>query len=306
MNLALELRQINKRYKNHEVLRNLDMRVPVGTVYGFLGRNGAGKTTTIRIITGLAKPDEGTVFILGHDARENRAQAMRNIGAIVESPAFYPNLSGEENLRITADLFDADYSRIGGVLQTVDMAQDADRKVKTYSSGMKQRLGIANALLHSPKILILDEPTNGLDPNGVKDLRALIRSLSRQLDITILVSSHILSEVQQIADIVGILDRGHLADQFDICELNTQEQSGILLEVEQLEQAEALLKEKGILYEPVSAKRIKVLCPRSQNARINTLLTEAGIMVLAMQSTKETLEDRYFSVVGGDKSEWEA
>ena len=306
MNSALELRQINKRYKNHEVLRNLDMRVPVGTVYGFLGRNGAGKTTTIRIITGLAKPDEGTVFILGHDARENRAQAMRNIGAIVESPAFYPNLSGEENLRITADLFDTDYSRIGGVLQTVDMAQDADRKVKTYSSGMKQRLGIANALLHSPKILILDEPTNGLDPNGVKDLRALIRSLSRQLDITILVSSHILSEVQQIADIVGILDRGHLADQFDICELNTQEQSGMLLEVEQPEQAEALLREKGILYEPVSAKRIKVLCPRSHNARINTLLTEAGIMILAMQSTKETLEDRFFSVVGGDKSEWEA
>ena len=306
MQYALELKQIHKCYKEHDVLHNLNMQVPGGKVYGFLGRNGAGKTTTIRIITGLVKPNAGSVFIFDQNAEENRAVAMRSIGAIVENPAFYPNLSGSENLRISADLFDANHSRIGEMLKIVDMARDAGRKVKTYSTGMKQRLAIANALVHSPKILILDEPTNGLDPNGVKDLRALIKRLSGELDITLLVSSHILSEIQQVADTVGILDQGKLADQFDIRELNAQEQSGLLLEVEQPEQAAALLKEKGIPYAAVSGRQIKVLCPRVQNAEINTLMTAAGIVILTMNSIKDSLEDRFFSVVGGDQSEWEA
>ena len=305
MQYALELKQIQKRYKDHDVLRDLNMRVPTGKVYGFLGKNGAGKTTTIRIITGLVKPNAGSVFILGRNVKENRAAAMRNIGAIVESPAFYPNLSGEDNLRVSADLFGADYGRISEVLTIVDMAKDAGRKVKTYSTGMKQRLAIANALVHSPKILILDEPTNGLDPGGVKDLRALIRALSRQLGITLLVSSHVLSEVQQIADTVGILHQGRIADHFDIRELNDREQSGLLLEAEQPEQAAALLKEKGIPYTAVSERKIKVLCPRAQNAEINAMMTAGGVMILNMNSVKDSLEDRFFSVVGGDRSEWE-
>jgi ABC-type multidrug transport system ATPase subunit len=299
MEYALELRQIYKRYKDHNVLCDLNMQVPVGKVYGFLGRNGAGKTTTIRIITGLVKPDAGSAFIFGQDSAEHHAAAMRNVGAIVESPAFYPNLTGTENLRISADLFDVDHSRIAEVLQIVEMAKDADRKVKTYSTGMKQRLAIANALVHSPKILILDEPTNGLDPNGVKDLRALVGALSHQLDITILVSSHILGEIQQIADTVGILHQGRLVDRFDIRELETREQSGLMLEVEQLEQAAALLEHMRIPYAVISGRKIKVQCPRAQNAQINAKMTAGGIAILNMNSVKDSLEDRFFSVVGG-------
>ena len=297
MDYALELREIRKRYKTHDVLHNLDMQVPFGKVYGFLGRNGAGKTTTIRTITGLIQPDAGSILVFGQNVRKYRSAAMRSIGAIVEGPAFYPNLSAAGNLRISADLFDAAYSRIDTVLQITDMAKESNRKVKTFSTGMKQRLAIANALIHSPRILILDEPTNGLDPNGVRDLRALIKRLSGELDITILISSHILSEIGQIADYVGILNDGRLADQFDIRELNRQEQTGLLLDVEQPEQAAALLQEKGIRFSAVG-QQLKVLCPREQNAEINTMLASGGITVIRMNPVKDSLEDRFFSAVG--------
>ena len=297
MDYALELWEIGKRYKTHDVLHNLDMQVPFGKVYGFLGRNGAGKTTTLRTITGLIQPDAGSIFVFGQNVRKHRSAAMRSIGAIVEGPAFYPNLSAAGNLRISADLFDAAYSRIDTVLQITDMAKESNRKVKTFSTGMKQRLAIANALIHSPRILILDEPTNGLDPNGVRDLRTLIKRLSGELDITILISSHILSEIGQIADYVGILNDGRLADQFDIRELNRQEQTGLLLDVEQPEQAAVLLQEKGIRFSAVG-QQLKVLCPREQNAEINTMLASGGITVVRMNPVKDSLEDRFFSAVG--------
>ena len=305
MEYALELKEIAKRYRDHDVLRGLNMQVPAGKVYGFLGRNGAGKTTTIRIIMGLVKPSAGGVWILGSDAMGNRAAAMRDIGAIVENTAFYPNLSGRDNLRISADLYNAEHSRIEEVLELVDMKKDASRKVKTYSTGMKQRLGIANALVHSPKILILDEPTNGLDPNGVKDLRLMIRRLSEKLDITILVSSHILSEIQQVADTVGILNNGELADQFDMAELNRQEQSGLLLEVEQVDKAKALLKEAGLQYIVLSDTQLKVLCTKAQNTEVSAQLAASGVEILQMNAVKDSLEDRFFSVVGNDHGEME-
>lgn len=306
MEYALELTQINKRYQNRDVLRNLNMQVPAGKVYGFLGRNGAGKTTTIRIITGLVKANAGQVRVFDRELAQARAEIMQNIGAIVESPAFYPNLTGKENLGITAALFGTDDNRIPAVLRLVDMEKDQNRKVKTYSTGMKQRLAIANALLHAPKLLILDEPTNGLDPNGVKDLRSLIRRLSKDLHITLLVSSHILSEVQQIADCVGILDQGQIVDQFDLQELNQREQSGLLLEVETPDQAVALLRKADILFSQSVDRQIKVLCPRAENAKVGAMLTSGGIQIVSMKPVMDTLEDRFFSATGGDQSEWEA
>ncbi len=305
MEYALEIKGIDKRYRDRDVLRGLNMQVQAGKVYGFLGRNGAGKTTTIRIIMGLVKPDAGSVWIWGKNIMDNRAAAMHSIGAIVESPAFYPNVSGRDNLRISADLYSTRHSRIDEVLKIVDMQKDASRKVKTYSTGMKQRLGIANALLHEPKILILDEPTNGLDPNGVKDLRLLIRILSQKLDITILVSSHILSEIQQVADTVGILHRGELADAFDMEALNTEEQNGLLLEVAQADQAMAILKELGLRYTAVSDTQLKVLCTKAQSAEINMKLATGGVDVLRMNALTDSLEDRFFAVAGNGSGESE-
>ncbi len=302
MEYAIELNQVDKRYKKVVALDNLTMQVPSGKVYGFLGRNGAGKTTTIRIITGLIKANAGCVKVMGEDAKDNRSAVSANIGAIVESPAFYRNLTGLQNLKITADLYGIAEDRIEEVLKIVDMSEYAKRKVKTYSTGMRQRLGIANALIHSPKILILDEPTNGLDPNGVKDLRRLIKNLSHDLGITILVSSHVLSEIEQIADHVGILNNGKLVDQFSMQDLDLEEQSYLLLEVDQKSRAESLLQSNNISFDS-DKEQIRVYCAKEQNPDINTLMSINHIVVSNMNSVKNSLEDRFFSAVGANDQE---
>jgi ABC-type multidrug transport system ATPase subunit len=298
MTYAIELKQITKRYKDTIAVKNLNIQVPRGKVYGFLGRNGAGKTTTLRIIMGLVKQNSGSVYIMGKNAKENRLFVLSNIGAIVESPGFYRNLSAEKNLRITADLYGTDKNRTEEVLKIVGLSAVGKRKVKTFSTGMKQRLGIANALVHSPDILILDEPTNGLDPEGVKDLRSFIRNLSGELGITILVSSHILSEVEQIADHVGILDQGKLVEQFNIQDFRLTDQSYLLLEVDQLQRTALLLKENEIEY-TLSDNQLKVYCPKEKNGDINNMMTSNNIIISNMSSIKNSLEDRFLSVVGG-------
>lgn len=300
MTYAIELKQIGKRYKDTVALDGLSMQVPRGKVYGFLGRNGAGKTTTIRIITGLIKPNSGSICVMGKDAEENRLFVLQNIGAIVEYPGFYRNLSGKQNLQITADLYDVDKSRVDEVLGIVSMLEYGNRKVKAYSTGMKQRLGIANALIHSPNILILDEPTNGLDPTGVKDLRRLIKDLSIKFDITILLSSHILSEVEQISDHVGILDKGRLVDQFSMEDFHSADQNYLLLEVDPPEKAASLLRDQNIQFS-LSGHQIKVYCPKAENADIHKLMAANHIVISNMSSIQNNLEDRFLSAVGGDE-----
>ncbi|MBN2879900.1 MAG: ABC transporter ATP-binding protein [Clostridia bacterium] len=311
MEYAIRINNVSKRYKKTEALNELNLMVPKGSVYGFLGRNGAGKTTTIRIITRLIKKDKGEVYVLGSDAQENRAQTMQNIGAIVESPAFYRNLTGRQNLKIAADLFGADKSRIEDVIKIADISDYADRKVKAYSTGMKQRLGIAAALVHSPKILILDEPTNGLDPAGVKDLRKLIKDLSKNLKITILVSSHILSEVEQIADYVGILHEGRLMDEFSMDDINLGEQKYLLLETDSTEKAAKILNENkdklniSSVSQGTGKNQLKIFCGRDANAQINSIMASNNVIVSGMSSVKNTLEERFFAVTGSSKVEME-
>jgi ABC-type multidrug transport system ATPase subunit len=297
MKNAIVLKDISKKYKSTMAVKSLDMMVPQGVVYGLLGRNGAGKTTTIRIIMGLVKPDTGSVEVLGRDAVKERIYALRNIGAIIEYPGLYRNLTARQNLEITADLFYVDRKRIDEMLELVGLAETRKKKVRGFSTGMKQRLGIASALIHSPKILILDEPTNGLDPEGVNKLRSLIKNLSTQLEITVIMSSHILSEVQQLADYVGIIDEGVLVEQIAMDELNQMGQNHLLLEVDQPDETVLILQKMSVPYQ-VSGKEIKVFCKKIENEKINSLVSSKGIKISNMSSVKNSLEDRFMSAIG--------
>ncbi|KNY28322.1 ABC transporter ATP-binding protein [Pseudobacteroides cellulosolvens] len=295
MSNAIEVRNLTKAYKGINAVDNLSINVPEGKIYGFLGKNGAGKTTTIRMITRLIKPNSGEILVFGKDIRRNRQWAAANIGSIVESPGFYENLPARSNLEITATLYKTPKSRIGEVLEIVNLKDTGKKKVKDFSLGMKQRLGIANALVHSPKILILDEPTNGLDPSGIKDMRSFLKGLSRDKGITIMVSSHLLSEVQQIADYVGIIDKGRLVEETDISNIEAEDQSYLLLEVDKPEKAELVLKDMNIKFAS-EEKTIKAFCKKHMNSSINYNLVHKDINVFNLASVAKSLEERFLAI----------
>lgn len=211
MKKIVEFKSVSKKVKGRKLINNLTLQVERGAICGLLGPNGAGKTTFIRMLTGLIRPSSGQIFINGKNVVENREEAMTNVGAIVESPIFFPYMTGRENLRNLARLHgNGTKSKVEEVLQIVGLEKRADEKVKTYSLGMKQRLGIAQALLGDPDLLILDEPANGLDPMGIRELRELILSLKHQYKKTILISSHLLDELQKICDEIVIIREGEL------------------------------------------------------------------------------------------------
>lgn len=227
-NALLETCNLTKSFGKRKIIDNLSLRVMKGDVYGFLGRNGQGKTTTIRLMTGLIFPDSGDVMIDGHNLRTDFKGAISQIGAIVESPNFYDYLSGYENLSLMANLVPGlNKSKIDEVLEIVRLTNRAKDKVRTYSLGMKQRLGIANALLNNPKLIILDEPTNGLDPQGMKEIKEMIVQLSSEKNITFFISSHLLHEMQQLCNRIGIVNDGKLLVEGNVSELvkNSNENS---------------------------------------------------------------------------------
>lgn len=210
----IETKNLEKKHKDSYRVKGLDLKVLQGCVYGFLGPNGAGKTTTLKLILGLIKPTDGNVMLFGQTMTDkNRLELLKDVGSLIESPSYYGHLTGEENLKIAAGLKNISNKEILKVLQTVRLTEHKNKKVKHYSLGMKQRLGIAMALLGSPKLLILDEPTNGLDPAGIQEMRKLIMELPKKQDMTVLISSHILSEIEQMADMVGIISNGELLYQ---------------------------------------------------------------------------------------------
>jgi ABC-2 type transport system ATP-binding protein len=227
-NTLLETRNLTKSFRGRKIIDNLNLKVMKGDVYGFLGRNGQGKTTTIRLMTGLIFPDSGEVVINGCNLRTDFKRAISQIGAIVESPTFYDYLSGYENLSLMANLVPGiSKSRINEVLEIVGLRNRAKDKVRTYSLGMKQRLGIANALLNNPQLIIFDEPTNGLDPQGMKEIREMIVQLSSEKNITFFISSHLLHEIQQFCNRIGIINDGKLLVEGNVNELvgNSNENS---------------------------------------------------------------------------------
>lgn len=218
--LAIETQGLTKHYGHRSAVLDLDLRVPRGAVFGFLGRNGAGKTTTIGMLVGLLRPSSGQAWLLGHDVRRDLRPALQRTGVLLEQPAFYPYLSGRENLWVVAQaLGDGAVQRIDETLEMVEMAERADDHFGAYSSGMKQRLGLAAALLNNPELLILDEPTTGLDPMGQRAIRALIRRLAQETGRTIFLSSHQLHEVGQICDYAAVIEAGRLVGQGPLAEL---------------------------------------------------------------------------------------
>lgn len=230
--ILLEARNLEKTLGGRKIIDNLSLRVMMGDIYGFLGRNGQGKTTTIRILTGLVFPDSGDVIIDGYNLRSNFEKAISKVGAIVESPSFYGYLSGYDNLRLMANLVPGiRQGRVEEVLEIVGLSRRAKDKVTTYSLGMKQRLGMANALLNNPKLIILDEPTNGLDPQGMKEIKEMIIQLASEKNITFFISSHLLREVEQICTRVGIIDNGRLLREASMMELKQDSQGKSLEEV---------------------------------------------------------------------------
>lgn len=290
---------LTKRYHQKAVVNQLDLSVPSGSIYGFLGPNGAGKSTTIKLLLGLIKPTAGSIRLLENEVTEkNRLTILSNTGSLIESPAYYGHLSGEENLRIICTLKNVPETEISRVLKIVRMEGQKDKKVQQYSLGMKQRLGLAAALLGNPRLLLLDEPTNGLDPAGIQEMRDLICSLPAQYGITVLISSHLLSEIDQMATHVGIIDRGHLLFQDSLSCLHEHSESRLLLHTDDDTKAAQVLKAHRIPAE----RRENGLCLRhSEDALVIeavSTLVRSGIGILRLNEQQMSLEDIFLRLTG--------
>ncbi|MFN8621915.1 MAG: ATP-binding cassette domain-containing protein [Chloroflexota bacterium] len=298
--MAIVTRELRKRYGARVALDGLDLNVPRGRVYGFLGPNGSGKTTTLRVLVGLIHPDAGRIAVLGEPYDWGDRRRMFRIGALIESPTFYPYLSGRDNLRTFAAAGPVTpATRVDEVLEAVGMTERAGDKVKTYSLGMRQRLGIAGALLSDPELLLLDEPANGLDPAGIVAMRELLRYLTGQ-GKTVVVSSHILTEVQQLADVVGIIDHGRLVREGPMERLLAEgAQIRVRVAPDRVAQAVELLRSRA----PAEALPpdgqglgwLVVHVPAERAVDVNQLLASAGIWASAIQPSSD-LESVFLSL----------
>ncbi|GIN57142.1 ABC transporter ATP-binding protein [Lederbergia ruris] len=244
--LVLKTSNLTKRFRGKQVVNGVNLAIQKGEIYGFLGPNGAGKTTTIRMLLGLMKPTDGSIHIFGQDLKKHKLAILSKVGSLVESPSYYGHLTAIENLEALRKILNVPKARIGEVLEIVRLTKDAKRPVKGFSLGMKQRLGIASALLGNPELLILDEPTNGLDPAGIQEMRELIKSLPKKYDVTIVVSSHLLSEIDQMATQVGIITKGSLIFQDSIEVLRKRSTPTIRIHTNDQKEAKKILLSSGI------------------------------------------------------------
>ena len=292
---VVETHSLTKRYGSGVLaVDSVDMSVQRGEVYGFLGPNGAGKTTTLRMLVGLIRPTSGTATVAGQ--APGHPNGLKRIGSLIESPGFYPYLSGRENLRVVADLAGVNQRRVDEVLDVVELGTRAHRKFGTYSTGMKQRLGVAAALLKDPDLLILDEPTNGLDPQGMAEMRKLIKDIG-QGDCTVLLSSHLLGEVEQICDRVGVISNGKLVKQSTVQELLGEE--GVLVRAQPIDQANEILSRMfgaDAITRQDGALHLKTR--PAQSVEINRQLVAAGIGVSELRPFERSLEEVFFQLTG--------
>ena len=293
----IETRGLTKSFGAVAAVSDVSMTVRRGEVYGFLGPNGAGKTTTLRMLLGLARPTSGTAIVAGHAPGD--PAGLAKIGALVDSAAFYPYLSGRENLHVVADLARISHSRVDLVLDEVDLLSRAHRKFSGYSMGMKQRLGVAAALLKNPELLILDEPTNGLDPQGMAEMRKLIRSMAHG-DRTVLLSSHLLGEVEQICDRVGVIRDGRLVVESTVHDLRGDE--GLLVKAEPEDRAYTFLAE---MFGPELISRndgaLHIKADPKRSMEINGRLQAAGIGVSELRPFETSLEEVFFQLTGEEQ-----
>lgn len=295
--LVIETRGLTHYFGAQKVVDNLSLKVKKGSIYGFLGPNGAGKTTSIKILLNLLKSPADTVFLFGKEINTHRIESLKRLGALVEQPAIYGHLSGKENLINRCILLNLKRSKAAELLKLVGLTEAANKKTADYSLGMKQRLGIALALLADPELLLLDEPTNGLDPNGIIEIRNLLIDLATNHGKTVLVSSHLLSEIEKMATHVGIINKGKLLFQGTIEELHNLSKPTLEIETSDPDGATLLLTENGYVLTASASKKLSLLFNSSEeSAKINALLVTNGYQVSSITPVRKDLEHLFLDI----------
>jgi len=298
---VIEITGLARRFGAVQALDGVNLRVPQGSIYGFLGPNGAGKTTTIRVLLGLLRPQAGEVRLLGHPIPAQRLAALRRVGTLVESPSLYPHLTGYENLELVRRMIHATPAQVQRALSIVglDAPRDAHRPVRGYSQGMRQRLGIALALLPVPELLILDEPTNGLDPAGIHEMRELIRRMPGQEGVTVFLSSHLLGEIEQLATQIGIIDHGRIIFEGPAEQLQASYRDEAILVTDRAAEAQQLLAASGWKSSYNGNGHVTVGVNGSADvAMLNRRLVEGGIPVYGLHMAQPSLEDIFLTLTG--------
>jgi len=300
---AMELINVKKAIGKKEIIKGLSFTIHKGEVFGFIGPNGAGKTTTIRMMVGLMQLSEGDIRILGKSIKSDYKEAIREVGAIVENPELYPFMTGRQNLRHFARMYkDISDERIEKVISLVGLEKAIDEKVSKYSLGMRQRLGITQAILHEPAVLILDEPTNGLDPAGIREIRDYIRKLAVEENVAVMISSHLLSEIELMCDRIGIIKHGEVISEQNVKDMNEEaEQTRIkvILDVEETDQAINILNEMNLSVK-LEGKQLITELTRQEIPPIVKELIQHHISVYGVTGVKPSLEDQFLSLTGGN------
>ena len=304
-NIVLDVANVTKKYGTRVAVDNVSFQIFEGEIFGLIGPNGAGKTTIIKMITGLATPTTGTVFICGNNIRTNFEKAIANVGGIIENPELYTYMSGMDNLKYFASLYpNITMDRIKEVVTLVGMEDRIYDKVRTYSLGMKQRVGIAQALLHNPKLLILDEPTNGLDPNGIKDMREFLKKLASREKISILISSHILAEMEQLCDTVGIIDGGKIVEVKTVEQLkkgaDMAQKLCIKVDYPNFAGKLVMIKYKVPVY--LAGNTIIFEMNEKYVPEITTMLIKEGVSIFGISTITKSLEEVFTEIINKKKS----
>jgi ABC-2 type transport system ATP-binding protein len=297
---SIETQNLHFKFSSQEVaLRNIQLQVPEGSIYGFLGPNGAGKTTTLRLILGLLQKQEGKVMFFEKDFDQNRIEILKNVGTLIEAPSLYAHLTATENLQILQKIYQCPKERISEVLKIVGLTKTGKKKAGKFSLGMKQRLSIAMALLHEPKILILDEPTNGLDPNGIIEIRELLKKLNAEKNITVLISSHLLSEIEKLVTHVGIIHKGEMLFQGTLDDLHKKqsEKSLVGFETNNNSETHKLLVANGFSANELHGMVQIPLTEKKNIAMLNQILVQNGIEVYHIGIIKNDLESIFIDLV---------
>lgn len=300
----ISLERVSFSYGKQKILTDVSLAVPERSIFGFAGPNGAGKTTTIKLILGLITPDTGTIRLSGLDLAHHRKDVLSRIGSLVETPSLYPHLTAEENLEISRRIYGTEKSSIDRVLTSTGILSAKKKKVNEFSLGMKQRLGIALALLHSPSILILDEPINGLDPEGIQEFREFLKNLVKTDGVTILLSSHILSELEQIITHAGIISAGKIRFQGTLDELKLKQNGKLLIQVSDPEKAISILTEKGFIPDQPENNWLSLpVTGKQEAADLNALLVAGSVSVYQLKPEQPNLESVFFDLIQREVTE---
>ena len=303
MEYVLKTNALSKNYKDFKALNGLSMDIPKGAIYGFVGRNGAGKTTLIRLICGLQEPTSGDYTLYGRkNTDKDIVKSRRRVGAVVETPSVYLDLTAEDNLKQQYRILGLpSFDGLTGILKLVGLGNTGKKKAKNFSLGMRQRLGIAIALVGDPDFLVLDEPVNGLDPQGIVDIRELILKLNRERQITVLVSSHILGELSKLATHYGFIDNGHIVKEMSADELEAACKKCVRMEVSNTKALARVLDEMKVDYKMITGETADVYA-KVNLSQLTAALAKENCEVFSIQERDESLESYYFSLVGGGKN----